>query len=722
MIAKAVKGKGFRGALEYDLKKGHGQLIFTNMAGQNPRQLAAEFGEIRKLKPNLNKAVLHVSLSAAIGEQLTNEQWKAIGQRYLDGMGLENNQFIMTRHSDTAHEHIHILANRIRLDGGVTSDSQDYKKQETVMRVVELEFGLQSVASSTQSERKAPKKEEIEQGIRTGQPSTRQVLQQLCDAAMLGCKTLSTYLERLEAAGVELIPVVQLAGAKISGLMYRLDGVLMKGSDLGKAYSPAGLSKKGITYEQNRDFPAVSRCIEFEECRKTGGADRDDEAKPASEHGGPGQDTAAVGTGLGSADGRDTADPGGDRAEITGAEREVQPPALGISPDLGEHDSASSGSREQPGAKPGADDMDTLRPGRVDRGDFRTARDYVLDLAGSIASGAEPAGPESRGRVPQASRDRSLEALQKQISALGVPGFEIGVRHAKTGQMLNRQWTVAELEQSTAWLKRMNATGNDIYVRPAGEHALVLLDDLKAETLKAMQGQGYAPAAVLETSPGNYQAWVKMSDKPLSAEIRLMASQELAHLFDADKNSAGSRHYGRLAGFTNQKPKHTRDGRQPYVLAHDCPGMLAPAGAAHVMRIEQALEEAAMAQERQQRLETLHSANSDHGSSGQYDPIHEYQRQAQRLMAKYGEGADFSRMDWMIAQDMAKSGRFTAQDVERAILACSPNVQSRKAGHIEDYARRTAEKAWSSPEVQQHRQTLGRQAQRGGSLDGPNMG
>jgi hypothetical protein len=49
----------------------------------------------------------------------------------------------------------------------------------------------------------------------------------------------------------------------------------------------------------------------------------------------------------------------------------------------------------------------------------------------------------------------------------------------------------------------------------------------------------------------------------------------------------------------------------------------------------------------------------------------------------------------MIATDMAKSGRFTAADIERAIREASPNVETRKPGHIEDYARRTAEKAWS---------------------------
>lgn len=292
--------------------------------------------------------------------------------------------------------------------------------------------------------------------------------------------------------------------------------------------------------------------------------------------------------------------------------------------------------------------------------------------------------------------------------------FEVGIRASHTGQMMNREWSRAELEQSVAWLKRMNAKGNDVYIRPAGDHGLVLVDDLQRETLERMTREGFAPAAAIETSPGNYQAWVKLSDKPLSAEMRRLAAQGLAKHYGGDPNSADSRHYGRLAGFTNQKLEHTRDGRQPYVLAHECPGNASKTAPELLERIGRELDRAESHRECQRRLEALRAANPGYG---EHDPIREYQRQAQRLLARYGQGADFSRLDWMIATDMAKSGRFTAQDIARGIRECSPHVESRKVGHLEDYARRTAEKAWNAPEAQAHRQE--RQIQRGHDRNGP---
>lgn len=170
MIAKIVKGGGFRGVLDYDLSKEEGRIIDKNMAGTTPRQLAAEFGEVRKLRPKLGRAVAHVSLSAAPGEKLSDDQWREIGHRYIKAMGFGESQFVMTRHTDTEHEHIHIIANRITLRGTVVSDALDFKRQEAVMREIERDYSLTRVAPSKDADRRAPTKGEIEGALRTGRP------------------------------------------------------------------------------------------------------------------------------------------------------------------------------------------------------------------------------------------------------------------------------------------------------------------------------------------------------------------------------------------------------------------------------------------------------------------------------------------------------------------------------------------------------------------------
>lgn len=714
MIAKAVKGKGFRGALKYDMEKTQGRVIDSNMAGATPRELAAEFGEIRKLRPNLGKAVLHVSLSAAPGEKLSDDQWREIGKRYMDGMGLDKNQFVTTRHTDTEHEHIHIVANRIQFDGKVTSDSHDYKRQEVIMREIERDYRLERVAPSSEAERKAPTKGEIEGCLRMDEPSMRQQLQQLVDASAKNCRSFTEYQERLEAAGVELVPVAQLAGAKLSGLSYRLNGTTMKGSDLGKAYSPLGLSKRGVTYEKDRDYPAVRRSNERDAARAFGEPNRGSEASQTPERGRVGQDVGTPSASTRGTDGRDAPNAGRDRSTEPGAGREIHPSNSRGNENLQGRSHGRAESSQPTGSSREAIGVESLRPSHSNGGIFSTARERILALGGA-ANRAEHARPESGSRAPETCRDRSLEAIQKQVTALGVERFEVGIREAKTGKMMNREWSRDEVKQASAWLKRMNAKGNDIYIRPAGDHALVLVDDLKPEALARMKREGFAPAATIETSPGNYQVWVILTNQSLSADVRRIAAQSLAKHYGGDMNSADSRHYGRLAGFTNQKPQHTRDGQQPYVLAHDCPGKAATGALELLKRIDEGMEKDKAEKERQRRLEAIQTAQTPaYGSS---DPVREYQRQAQRLLTRYGANADISKIDWMIAVDMAKSGRFAAQDIEKGIREASPNVESRKAGHIEDYAKRTAGKAWQAPEVQTRRQEQEREQQAQRSQD-----
>lgn len=156
MIGKVVKGTGFRGAANYLLtgktptSGQRGAIIGGNMAGTTPRQLASEFAAFRKLRPTLGKAVLHVSLSPSPEDRrLTDAEFADLGQRYLEGMGFGDCPFVIVRHDDTNHPHIHLLASRITASGDVVSDKQDFKRSETLIRQLETAFGLAAVAPST---------------------------------------------------------------------------------------------------------------------------------------------------------------------------------------------------------------------------------------------------------------------------------------------------------------------------------------------------------------------------------------------------------------------------------------------------------------------------------------------------------------------------------------------------------------------------------------------
>lgn len=251
MIAKLIKGKGFRGALEYDLRQEKGYMLATNMAGDTPRSLAREFGQVRTLRPNLSRAVCHVSLALAPGESLSDKQWQGIAEKYLEHKGFTDNQFVATRHTEAAHQHMHLIINRIALSGEVVSDSNDYKRQEVLMRQLEQEYNLSRVASSKESSRKALSKGEVEHALRTGESSVRVRLQALVSKAVAVTKRFGAFTAFLAAQGVE-VRVNQASTGRISGISFCLDSVALKGSDLGKAYTWNALQKQGISHEQTR--------------------------------------------------------------------------------------------------------------------------------------------------------------------------------------------------------------------------------------------------------------------------------------------------------------------------------------------------------------------------------------------------------------------------------------------------------------------------------------
>jgi hypothetical protein len=156
-------------------------------------------------------------------------------------------------------------------------------------------------------------------------------------------------------------------------------------------------------------------------------------------------------------------------------------------------------------------------------------------------------------------------AVRRQFSAMGCDLYDIGVLQQHGRMLLREARKVTWIEKALGWFKRENAHGAHIFVRPHGEHSLTLLDDLDASTIAELKESGFGPAAIIETSPRNFQAWVNHGTA-LSRVLSTQVAKEFARRFRADPSSSDWRHFGRLAGFTNQKPhRRLTNGLAPFV-------------------------------------------------------------------------------------------------------------------------------------------------------------
>jgi hypothetical protein len=177
--------------------------------------------------------------------------------------------------------------------------------------------------------------------------------------------------------------------------------------------------------------------------------------------------------------------------------------------------------------------------------------------------------------------DRTAIAVRRQITAMGSQLFEVGLFKPDAGPaesvMIPRVWDTDQVVRSVSWLRRQNCEGRNIYIRPRGEHDLSMVDDLTIHAVAAMKEAGYTPAVVAETSPGNYQAWLKHANR-LNKEVSTAAARALAEKFGGDRGAADWRHFGRLAGFTNRKAKYldASSGLYPFVHLVEAGGEVYP--------------------------------------------------------------------------------------------------------------------------------------------------
>jgi hypothetical protein len=296
----------------------------------------------------------------------------------------------------------------------------------------------------------------------------------------------------------------------------------------------------------------------------------------------------------------------------------------------------------------------------------------------------------SVSRLANGTTERTANAIEQQIRAMGSSLFDIGLfkidAPAAESPMIPRVWDAKTLVASTGWLRHQNREGRNIYIRPKGEHDLSLIDDLTADNVTAMKKAGFDPAVVVETSPGNYQAWLKHPEE-LSKELSTAAARALAEKFGGDRGAADWRHFGRLSGFTNRKSKHLdpATGLYPFVRLIEAGGQVYPEGERFLALVRQDLERQRSEQELlRQRFANLPSLRPDSLKS----------IDAFRADSRYG--GDGTRIDLAYALYALSHGAH-ASEVQAAIRSRDLSHKGNERRQNE-YVERTIKKALATLE------------------------
>lgn len=272
MIAKITRGGGFRGTLAYTLAPEHRpDIVGGNMAGPDVSSLAREFAAVRQLRPDVEKPVVHVSLSFDPGRpgrqgdrQLRREELARLAEDYLKRMSYDPDrvQWVAIEHRDRPHQHVHLVISRVRLDGTlVRQEWRDFRRNKDVCQELERDYRLRSVDRTREPLSRAPTRGEDRMLRDRGILSEKLQLKGLIREAAQGRPTMTEFLTRLQTRGVQVRPNMART-EHVSGISYRLEHVAVKGSHLGRAYSWEGLQRTfGVRYNPERDLAAVQRAV-----------------------------------------------------------------------------------------------------------------------------------------------------------------------------------------------------------------------------------------------------------------------------------------------------------------------------------------------------------------------------------------------------------------------------------------------------------------------------
>ena len=151
MVARITTGKSIRAMVCYNENKvssGEANLILASgFAGEiETMKLESKlkrFQYLNDLKPNVKTNAVHITLNFHSSEKISNEKLQQIAISYMEQIGFGEQPFLVYRHHDAAHTHLHIVSNNItRYSERI--DLHDIGKllSEPARKAIELEFNL----------------------------------------------------------------------------------------------------------------------------------------------------------------------------------------------------------------------------------------------------------------------------------------------------------------------------------------------------------------------------------------------------------------------------------------------------------------------------------------------------------------------------------------------------------------------------------------------------
>ena len=273
MIAKIKQGKGFGGLVSYanDIKNKDTNIIASEGVDLSTnKSIVASFNIQAKARPTLKAYVGHISLSFSPEDykRMSDELIAEISRKYLQRMGIVNTQFVIFRHHDKAHDHVHIVYNRVDNDGNAITGDSNFKKSAAITKALTREYGLTFGKG----------KKNVNRDRLKGKDAAKYRMYDLITAALKDCCTWDSLRQALSKKGITMDFIHRVDGS-VKGISFSDGNVTFSGGRIDRALTLGNIQK--LLTDERQAINAVDN-VENEYYTTNGVANSMDNTKSAS--------------------------------------------------------------------------------------------------------------------------------------------------------------------------------------------------------------------------------------------------------------------------------------------------------------------------------------------------------------------------------------------------------------------------------------------------------
>lgn len=236
MIGKTSIGKGFGGAASYLKEKEQAEILEQNNCfAKDPGKLGRQYRAVWAENKNISKPVWHTSLSFSPHDKLNKKEMADIANDFLKKAGFDKkkHQWTIFLHQDTRTPHVHILANRVGMDGKAVSDY--YSKSKTVQwsKEIEKERGL---AKAQEIAKEKGMKLDMAESPDPKKKAKKKVIKAFNEINPKEIKSFKDLKKSLKGKNIDM-KIHSHKDGKIYGVSFKQNNVLLKGSEIGKNFA-----------------------------------------------------------------------------------------------------------------------------------------------------------------------------------------------------------------------------------------------------------------------------------------------------------------------------------------------------------------------------------------------------------------------------------------------------------------------------------------------------